>query len=103
MIGLLFGLISLVFAALTVYLKNDIFRNFFMLMTMLNIVISIYAAAYAREVETCSPAETGSVCIKTIELTGINDIMYGYSMLILAFFAIYIIRLLVKSSSMVLP
>lgn len=103
MIGILFGLISIVFVALTIYLKNEVFRNFFLLMTLLNVVVSIYAASYSREIEICTPEDSSSVCTKTVELVGVNEIMYGYSMVILAFFAIYFIKLLIKSASVALP
>lgn len=93
-------LITAIFALFTIFLKNEIYKNFFFLLTLLMMIILIASPFYVSEINECiMPADYYCMrSVYTINVDGslFDPLLYGFFLLMLLFFIITLIQIIIN-------
>ena len=100
---LAFAIITLIFVLYSIFLKNETYKKFFFLLSMLFVIIT-FASFYAKENEICVEFSTSTgECIawqRTLNFGGTEALIYGFGLLFLTFIALVALEIITKSLKM---
>jgi len=103
MLPLVFAILTAIFTLYSLFLKNDAYKKFFFLLSMLFVIIT-FTSFYGKEVKTCSNFNaTANTCLEwqtSISFAGRDPLIYGFGVLFLVFLALMALEIITKSVKM---
>jgi hypothetical protein len=103
MLPLVFAILTTIFTLYSLFLKNEIYKKFFFLLSMLFVIIT-FVSFYGKEVKTCvdfnSSANTCLEWQTSVSFGGTEPLIYGFGLLFLVFLALMALEIITKSIKM---
>lgn len=81
--------IILSFAAFTLFLKNKALKNFFFLMTILMVIVSLAVSLYGKEIIETSSSTT----IKYYQIPGGDALLFGFGLVLIVMLVIVMLQI----------
>ena len=103
MLPLVFVILTAIFTLYSLFLKNENYKKFFFLLSMFFVILT-FASFYGKEVKTCVDFNTtANTCVEwqtSINFTGTDPLIYGFTLLFLVFLALMALEIITKSIKM---
>jgi hypothetical protein len=103
MLPLVFAILTAIFTLYSLFLKNEVYKKFFFLLSMLFVIIT-FTSFYGKEVNTCinfnSSANTCTEWQTSLSFGGTEPLIYGFGLLFLVFLALMALEIITKSIKM---
>ena len=103
MLPLVFAILTAIFTLYSLFLKNEAYKKFFFLLSMLFVIIT-FTSFYGKEVQVCSNFNSmTNTCMEwqtSITFSGTEPLIYGFGLLFLVFLALMALEIITKSIKM---
>jgi tellurite resistance protein TehA-like permease len=95
MINLICAIVALIFALFALFMKNENFKPFFFLLSMLMIVISFAASSAYYTIYECTNADCSAY--KSYIQFDATPFIWGFGLLIILFLSLYVLEIVVRA------
>lgn len=99
MIEIIFAAMMVCFVLLTLFMKNEYYKNFFLLMFLLSIVIGMGVIRGSKTISECLEL-ANSTCVKYEEyyqIPGSDALIYGFGLVLVVFLTITLVTIIVRA------